>query len=271
MQRKAVVLSQSTSRERLVQAEKWSSMRVLFFYVWCACFCSFSEKGFCMRGDMCPFDHGSDPVVVEDVILPNMLPFQPPPIPGVDAPPPPGLPPPPTLINPPPVNLRPPVPPPVTLPPSLPPVAGQSSPLYQLNALKLSWPHFCQDENRVNTFTLKTKPNSIQAEVKVKLENLSHSNYNSLTVSLNFLFHICCFLQVLLRHFPRCSRQAWTLPPIPSLALFPLLSPLGCDPLFRRLRYHFSILVMFHWIELHFCVRESFQAWNWNGAFLSPE
>lgn len=126
-------------------------------------------------------------------------------------------------------------------------------------------------ESCVNTFTLKTKPNSIQAEVKVKLENLSHSNYNSLTVSLNFLFHICCFLQVLLRHFPRCSRQAWTLPPIPSLALFPLLSPLGCDPLFRRLRYHFSILVMFHWIELHFCVRESFQAWNWNGAILSPE
>uniref|UniRef100_A0ACB8FK87 RNA-binding protein 26 n=1 Tax=Sphaerodactylus townsendi TaxID=933632 RepID=A0ACB8FK87_9SAUR len=26
----------------------------------------YDEKGFCMRGDMCPFDHGSDPVVVED-------------------------------------------------------------------------------------------------------------------------------------------------------------------------------------------------------------
>ncbi|XP_061671093.1 RNA-binding protein 26 isoform X2 [Syngnathoides biaculeatus] len=83
----------------------------------------YDEKGFCMRGDMCPFDHGSDPVVVEDVGLPNMLPFQPPPIPGVDGPPPPGLPPPP-LLNPPPVNLGPPVPPPGTLPPSLPPVAG---------------------------------------------------------------------------------------------------------------------------------------------------
>lgn len=80
-----------------------------------------------MRGDMCPFDHGSDPVVVEDVNLPSMLPFQPPPIPGVDAPPPPGLPPPPPLMNPPPVNLRPPVPPPGTLPPSLPPVAGRNS------------------------------------------------------------------------------------------------------------------------------------------------
>uniref|UniRef100_A0A3Q3XDI6 Uncharacterized protein n=1 Tax=Mola mola TaxID=94237 RepID=A0A3Q3XDI6_MOLML len=89
----------------------------------------YDEKGFCMRGDMCPFDHGSDPVVVEDVNLPNMLPFQPPPIPGVDPPPPPGLPPPPPLMNPPPVNLRPPVPPPVSLPPSLPPVAGPPPPL----------------------------------------------------------------------------------------------------------------------------------------------
>lgn len=89
----------------------------------------YDEKGFCMRGDMCPFDHGSDPVVVEDVNLPNMLPFQPPPMPGVDAPPPPGLPPPPPLMNPPPVNLRPPVPPPGSLPPSLPPVAGPPPPL----------------------------------------------------------------------------------------------------------------------------------------------
>lgn len=87
----------------------------------------YDEKGFCMRGDMCPFDHGSDPVVVEDVNLPNMLPFQPPPIPVVE-PPPPGLPPPP-LLNPPPVNIRPPVPPPGTLPPSLPPVAGPPPPL----------------------------------------------------------------------------------------------------------------------------------------------
>uniref|UniRef100_A0A3Q3DQF6 RNA binding motif protein 26 n=1 Tax=Hippocampus comes TaxID=109280 RepID=A0A3Q3DQF6_HIPCM len=88
----------------------------------------YDEKGFCMRGDMCPFDHGSDPVVVEDVGLPSMLPFQPPPIPGVDGPPPPGLPPPP-LMNPSPVNLGPPVPPPGTLPPSLPPVAGPPPPL----------------------------------------------------------------------------------------------------------------------------------------------
>ncbi|XP_061618631.1 RNA-binding protein 26 isoform X2 [Phyllopteryx taeniolatus] len=91
----------------------------------------YDEKGFCMRGDMCPFDHGSDPVVVEDVGLPNMLPFQPPPIPGVDGPPPPGLPPPP-LLNPPPVNLGPPVPPPGSLPPSLPPVAGPPPPLHPL-------------------------------------------------------------------------------------------------------------------------------------------
>ncbi|KAG9338010.1 hypothetical protein JZ751_027259 [Albula glossodonta] len=88
----------------------------------------YDEKGFCMRGDMCPFDHGSDPVVVEDVNLPSILPFQGQPLPVVDAPPPPGLPPPPPLMTPPPVNLRPPVPPPGTLPPSLPPVAGRPPP-----------------------------------------------------------------------------------------------------------------------------------------------
>uniref|UniRef100_A0A3P8XAF7 RNA binding motif protein 26 n=1 Tax=Esox lucius TaxID=8010 RepID=A0A3P8XAF7_ESOLU len=52
----------------------------------------YDEKGFCMRGDMCPFDHGSDPVVVEDVNLPNMFQGPPPPLPplqasGMDAPP----------------------------------------------------------------------------------------------------------------------------------------------------------------------------------------
>lgn len=82
-----------------------------------------SEKGFCMRGDMCPFDHGSDPVVVEDVNLPGILPFPAQP-PVVEGPPPPGLPPPPPILSPPPVNLRPPVPPPGPLPPSLPPVTG---------------------------------------------------------------------------------------------------------------------------------------------------
>ncbi|ETE67828.1 RNA-binding protein 26 [Ophiophagus hannah] len=86
------------------------------------------EKGFCMRGDMCPFDHGSDPVVVEDVNLPGILPFPAQP-PVVEGPPPPGLPPPPPILTPPPVNLRPPVPPPGPLPPSLPPVTGPPPPL----------------------------------------------------------------------------------------------------------------------------------------------
>uniref|UniRef100_A0A3B3DLC9 RNA binding motif protein 26 n=1 Tax=Oryzias melastigma TaxID=30732 RepID=A0A3B3DLC9_ORYME len=99
----------------------------------------YDEKGFCMRGDMCPFDHGSDPVVVEDVNLPSMLPFQPPPIPVVDQPPPPG-PPPPPLITPPPINLRPPVPPPGTLPPSLPPVAGPPPPLPPLQPAGMDAP-----------------------------------------------------------------------------------------------------------------------------------
>ncbi|KAG8452222.1 hypothetical protein GDO86_004136 [Hymenochirus boettgeri] len=88
----------------------------------------YDEKGFCMRGDMCPFDHGSDPVVVEDVNLPGILPFPAQP-PVVEGPPPPGLPPPPSLLTPPPVNLRPPVPPPGPLPPSLPPVTGPPPPL----------------------------------------------------------------------------------------------------------------------------------------------
>lgn len=26
-----------------------------------------SEKGFCVRGDLCMYDHGNDPVVVESV------------------------------------------------------------------------------------------------------------------------------------------------------------------------------------------------------------
>ncbi|KAF4522594.1 hypothetical protein B566_EDAN012674 [Ephemera danica] len=29
----------------------------------------FDEKGYCMRGDLCPYDHGSDPVVLEDMTL----------------------------------------------------------------------------------------------------------------------------------------------------------------------------------------------------------
>uniref|UniRef100_A0A7N9APE4 RNA binding motif protein 26 n=1 Tax=Mastacembelus armatus TaxID=205130 RepID=A0A7N9APE4_9TELE len=127
----------------------------------------YDEKGFCMRGDMCPFDHGNDPVVVEDVNLPSMLPFQPPPIPGVEPPPPPGLPPPPPLMNPPPVNLRPPVPPPGALPPSLPPVA-------------------------------------------------------------------------------------WMRLLIPSPALFPPLSHLGCAPQFPQPQQHFSLLVMSMWLLKEF-------------------
>ncbi|CAH1777382.1 unnamed protein product [Owenia fusiformis] len=35
----------------------------------------YDEKGFCMRGDLCQFDHGVDPVIVEDVNLPKVLSF----------------------------------------------------------------------------------------------------------------------------------------------------------------------------------------------------
>lgn len=65
----------------------------------------YDEKGFCMRGDLCPFDHGLDPVIVEDVsippppyvpgppvITPNGAPRMPGPGPGfVPRPPPPAL------------------------------------------------------------------------------------------------------------------------------------------------------------------------------------
>jgi hypothetical protein len=32
-------------------------------------------QGFCMQGDLCPYDHGIDPVVVDDVNLSTVLPF----------------------------------------------------------------------------------------------------------------------------------------------------------------------------------------------------
>ncbi|XP_020299907.1 RNA-binding protein 26 isoform X2 [Pseudomyrmex gracilis] len=37
----------------------------------------FDEKGYCMRGDLCPYDHGTDPVVLEDVALTRVLSFGP--------------------------------------------------------------------------------------------------------------------------------------------------------------------------------------------------
>ncbi|XP_052393373.1 RNA-binding protein 27 isoform X4 [Carassius gibelio] len=39
----------------------------------------YDVKGFCIRGDLCPFDHGNDPLIVDDVTLPTMIPFPPPP------------------------------------------------------------------------------------------------------------------------------------------------------------------------------------------------
>lgn len=73
-------------------------------------FFSQTEKGFCVRGDLCLFDHGNDPLIVDDVNLPNMIPFPPPPVM-----PPPGLPMPP--IPEPPPSLRMPSMPPYGHPP----------------------------------------------------------------------------------------------------------------------------------------------------------
>ncbi|XP_060792563.1 RNA-binding protein 27 isoform X2 [Neoarius graeffei] len=46
----------------------------------------YDEKGFCVRGDLCPFDHGNDPLIVDDVALPTMIPFPPPGMPPVRMP-----------------------------------------------------------------------------------------------------------------------------------------------------------------------------------------
>ncbi|CAJ1049523.1 RNA-binding protein 26 [Xyrichtys novacula] len=143
----------------------------------------YDEKGFCMRGDMCPFDHGSDPVVVEDVNLPNMLPFQPPPLPGVDAPPPPGLPPPPALMNPPPVNLRPPVPPPGTLPPSLPPVAGPPPPLPPLQPSGMDAPPNSITSSVPTIVTSGMRPSLPQASVPLFTTNVYNPEAPSITSS----------------------------------------------------------------------------------------
>ncbi|PWA22775.1 hypothetical protein CCH79_00002429, partial [Gambusia affinis] len=70
----------------------------------------YDEKGFCVLGDLCPFDHGSDPLIVDDVTLPKMIPFPPPPVM-----PPAGLPMPP--ITEPPPSLRMPAMPPYAQPP----------------------------------------------------------------------------------------------------------------------------------------------------------
>nr|XP_006818982.1 PREDICTED: RNA-binding protein 26-like [Saccoglossus kowalevskii] len=94
----------------------------------------YEEKGFCMRGELCPFDHGSDPVVVEDINLPNMLAFPAPPSVGRGGPRMPSGPPP---RHPPPQPMqrmgmrRPPLPscpPPQRPPPPPPPTTGGPPP-----------------------------------------------------------------------------------------------------------------------------------------------
>ncbi|KAM8973250.1 RNA-binding protein 27-like isoform 1-T1 [Pelodytes ibericus] len=69
----------------------------------------YDERGYCVLGDLCQYDHGNDPLVVDEVSLPSMIPF----------PPPPGLPPP-GILMPPipgPHNMRLPVPRPMSQPP----------------------------------------------------------------------------------------------------------------------------------------------------------
>lgn len=175
---------------------------------------------------MCPFDHGSDPVVVEDVNLPNMLSFQPPQIPGVEPPPPPGLPPPPPppLMNAPPVNLRPPVPPPCALPPSLPPVAGTTIIFtYVFCCFFFSGILFYQKDG------LMCK--------KTPCKKTWHHIFLFLIISTVLV--IKCFFyptQVPLPPFLRYNHQVWMVHPVPLPAVFPPLSPLVFAPRFPRPR-----------------------------------
>ncbi|XP_061595453.1 RNA-binding protein 27 isoform X1 [Cololabis saira] len=60
----------------------------------------YDEKGFCVRGDLCLFDHGNDPLIVDDVNLPGIIPFPPPPVM-----PPTGMPMPPITEPPPPLRM----------------------------------------------------------------------------------------------------------------------------------------------------------------------
>lgn len=46
----------------------------------------YDEKGYCMRGEMCPFDHGIDPVVLEDTALTRVLTYAPNGAPDVNPP-----------------------------------------------------------------------------------------------------------------------------------------------------------------------------------------
>ncbi|XP_040070393.1 RNA-binding protein 26 isoform X1 [Ixodes scapularis] len=76
----------------------------------------YDERGYCMRGDYCPFDHGNDPLIVEDV---SVLRF------GLSGPPPPPPPPPPAPALPPQPSLPQGVPPSLAqLTQVLPPMAG---------------------------------------------------------------------------------------------------------------------------------------------------
>lgn len=77
----------------------------------------YDERGYCMRGDYCPFDHGNDPLIVEDV---SVLGF------GLSGPPPP---PPPNSALPPQPPLPQGVPSLAQLQQVLPPIVGSQEPL----------------------------------------------------------------------------------------------------------------------------------------------
>ncbi|XP_076835877.1 RNA-binding protein 27 isoform X2 [Brachyhypopomus gauderio] len=91
----------------------------------------YDEKGFCVRGDLCPFDHGNDPLIVDDVSLslPTMIPFPPPGMPPARVPIPPMTEPPPRMPMPIPPHGQPPPPGiyPMTGPPLV-PASGMETP-----------------------------------------------------------------------------------------------------------------------------------------------
>jgi len=62
-----------------LSACKWVGMAVCVCICVCMCVLCVSEKGFCVRGDLCEFDHGVDPVVIDDMLPGQPLPPHQPP------------------------------------------------------------------------------------------------------------------------------------------------------------------------------------------------
>lgn len=103
-----------------------------------------------MRGDFCPYDHGKDPVVLEDVALSQVFSFGPQGPPNLSIAPP-GIPRPVHDIG-----------PPLGMPPGLPPPPGVGLPMCPPHMMMQAPP----------PMVMRPPPNLGKFLVKLKLENL---------------------------------------------------------------------------------------------------